>query len=374
MKTPRKVIEKISLPLMFVTFVMAVLVSAVSPVSAAPSCDGDGDGYYKVSGKRCDGDPNGAFFDPDDSDPCRPDPGASACDVEIYTEIYTAELTSGAFRFVDGGGNRIPPIYVITGSNKDIGVGPLFETDVEMLRPDCGLNWESGDDPIESYPTTKPDGTIITGPGPWANPDYENCTYVKKEVGGVSKWIPDWDAVAFDQEIWDRMFEIGCPELGTSVPVPEPGEEYKITSIISTDGDWDFSEPGNTRLILRDIRLDDSGGVKWDVTVQLIGKKDDPLNIYPDWLPDDSYPLHEFILKKGGMWGREVSGGGPGGRRSCHQADNGTDERIEGFYLLCNVEDEDAGTCGVYEDDAGVKMDIAFCDGDCRASIPDPDP
>ena len=36
MKTPRKVMEKISLPLMFVTFVMAVLVFAVSPVSAAP--------------------------------------------------------------------------------------------------------------------------------------------------------------------------------------------------------------------------------------------------------------------------------------------------------------------------------------------------
>jgi hypothetical protein len=36
MKTPRKVIEKISLPIMFVTFVMAVLMFAVSPVSAAP--------------------------------------------------------------------------------------------------------------------------------------------------------------------------------------------------------------------------------------------------------------------------------------------------------------------------------------------------
>ena len=34
MKTTKKVIEKISLPLMFVTFVMAVLMFAVSPVSA----------------------------------------------------------------------------------------------------------------------------------------------------------------------------------------------------------------------------------------------------------------------------------------------------------------------------------------------------
>ena len=39
MKTPKKVIEKISLPLKFVTFVMAVLMFAVSPVSAAPDCD-----------------------------------------------------------------------------------------------------------------------------------------------------------------------------------------------------------------------------------------------------------------------------------------------------------------------------------------------
>jgi hypothetical protein len=63
MKTPTKVIEKISLPLMFGMFVVAVLVFAVSPVSAAPICvDADGDLYYKFHRKHC---PEGD--DPDDS-------------------------------------------------------------------------------------------------------------------------------------------------------------------------------------------------------------------------------------------------------------------------------------------------------------------
>ena len=78
MKTPKKVIEKISLALMFVMFVMAVLMFAVSPVSAAPVtcdpnfCDQDGDDYYRVH-KRCPadcGDSEG--IDCDDSNPSAP--------------------------------------------------------------------------------------------------------------------------------------------------------------------------------------------------------------------------------------------------------------------------------------------------------------
>ena len=60
MKTPKKVIEKISLPLMFVTFVMAVLVFTVSPVSAQDFdlciglnfCDRDDDTYIRDH-KKC---------------------------------------------------------------------------------------------------------------------------------------------------------------------------------------------------------------------------------------------------------------------------------------------------------------------------------
>jgi hypothetical protein len=90
MKTPKKVIEKISLPLMFVTFVMAVLVFAVSPVSAAPSecsevfCDQDGDGVYKDH-KRCrdcgygtDDDDDDCSIPPDSPNGCGdpPTPGS----------------------------------------------------------------------------------------------------------------------------------------------------------------------------------------------------------------------------------------------------------------------------------------------------------
>ena len=56
MKAPMKVIEKISLPLMFVTFAMAVLMLAVGRVSAHAECgrhddccDLDGKGVYKHS-------------------------------------------------------------------------------------------------------------------------------------------------------------------------------------------------------------------------------------------------------------------------------------------------------------------------------------
>jgi len=356
MNTPKKVIEKISLPLMFVTFVMAVLMFAVSPVSAAPGCrDADGDGYYKFHHKNClDGD------DTDDSDPCWPDPGAEACHVVINDgDIYTAELiiaheyldgpkawaSSGAFRFAEGNGpdfeKIIPPIEVITGrSTKDLGLGPLPSNgdDVEMWRPNCG-GWEPDtDDPSlqPNYPTKKsPGGADIDGPGPWPNIDipncvqadgdlcYKNCTYVEESPGVPgTDWIPDWYLV----ETWDRMFAIGCPELlGTS-------EDYKIERILSTYGDWDFSEPGNYRLILRDIRLQDWKGINWDVTMQLIAHDVHPwIRGTGDWLPDDG-ATHLFYLTKGNMWGREV-GGGPGGRQSCHHADDGTEERIDGFFL-----------------------------------------
>jgi len=283
---------------MFVTFVMAVLMFAVSPLSAAPNCDSDGDEYFRDKGKGCDGVP----FDPNDSDPCDPDPEADACDVVSSDgDMYTAKLLSGAFIFVDGGGVPIiDPIEVISGGSGDIGLVPL-EDDVEMWRP--------------------------TGPDDQATRDL--------------------------QATWDRMFYIGCPELGTSIGV----EGFKIMKIKSTYNDWSFEEPGNIRLILRDIRLK-AGGVDWDVTVQLIGKpNNDP---YPDshWLPADG-SAHVFKLTRGTMFGREVSGG-PGGRESCHQGDSGTEERMVGFFLY----DPQACTNQDCRDDASSVMQIVNPEGD----------
>ena len=241
---------------------------------------------------------------------CPDPPCGGGGDPVVDAVVYTVDLTAGAFRFVDGAGSLIDPIYVITDSNKDIGLVPLFEDeDVEMWRPDCG-DWESGDEaPDEGYPTTKPDDSPINGAGPWANPGYENCTY--KEVG--ESWIPDWSAVALDQETWDSMFAIGCPELGTEDPL----HGFKIEKILSSD--WGVGEPGNYRIILRDIRLT-ANGVAWDVTMQLIG----PPNYTPydgGWLPDETGP-HDFYLERGRMWGREIRGGS-GGRMSCYS--NGSD-------------------------------------------------
>ena len=155
------------------------------------------------------------------------------------------------------------------------------------------------------------------------------------------------------------MFAIGCPELEPKWHNKELGFEDKpigsyIDHIVSTADDWNFSEPGNYRLILRDIRLTAEDGVAWDVTMQLLAHGDDYDYIRGtgDWLPDEIDPtygpdVHEFFLVKGKMWGREVSGGGPGGpggRKSCHKAPSGTDERMEGFFLWkpekCIVEEE----------------------------------
>jgi len=95
MKTTKKVIEKISLPLMFVMFVVAVLMFAVSPVSAVPGCvDADGDGFFKFHRKHC---PGGNDLDDDCFD--EENPGTICDDVVSEGSItYTAKLT-GAFVF-----------------------------------------------------------------------------------------------------------------------------------------------------------------------------------------------------------------------------------------------------------------------------------
>ncbi len=86
MKTPKKVIEKISLPLMFVTFVMAVLMFAVSPVSAAPGlcglgdfCDQDEDTFFK-NHKKCGVCGGETDCDDSNSNSGIPDPVTGSCD------------------------------------------------------------------------------------------------------------------------------------------------------------------------------------------------------------------------------------------------------------------------------------------------------
>ena len=65
MKIFKKVIKKVPLPLMFVTFVLAVLMLAAGPLSAAPNCDSDGDTFIKDS-KYCRNKYEGPY-DCDDS-------------------------------------------------------------------------------------------------------------------------------------------------------------------------------------------------------------------------------------------------------------------------------------------------------------------
>ncbi len=106
MKICKQVIEKISLQLMFVTFVLAVLMFAVSPVPAAPPvecdtnfCDQDGDGFFRAH-KRCADCSASLGIDCDDSDPNITDP--PACDSGNSDEtpvVYTVALTAGVFEF-----------------------------------------------------------------------------------------------------------------------------------------------------------------------------------------------------------------------------------------------------------------------------------
>jgi hypothetical protein len=104
MKIPKKVIEKISPQLMFVSFVLAVLMFAVGPVSAAPPlaecykgsfCDQDSDEYIRAHKKcwECGGqgtDCDDSFTDPTNT--CAGDPSDGG-------DKFTVALTDGPFLF-----------------------------------------------------------------------------------------------------------------------------------------------------------------------------------------------------------------------------------------------------------------------------------
>ena len=216
MKTPKKVIEKISLPLMFVMFVVAVLMFAVSAVSAAPNCDGDGDFYFKDSGKWCDGVP----FDPDDSDPCHPDPDADACD-DVVSEgsiTYTAELT-GAFVF---GPDAIVNVYPNSKDN-------VLWSDVH-LYVDGPLNqdiWDTWDTVFNTCP-------VLLAPGTVYEFDVVADDWFISKHGGVRVMFRDFllDYSSLDGSVYDDGAVITVQLVGNyfdsdvenflPVPVPDP--------------------------------------------------------------------------------------------------------------------------------------------------------
>jgi len=159
MKTTKKVIEKISLQLMFVTFVVATMMFAVGPVSAAPKqcdesfCDQDCDGLFKDH-KRC------AFVScevPIDNDDTAP----NLCDSDpIDGAIYTAKLTKGVFIFDSP---DVPKVIPYDSGNLDL-VSADDDQNAQMFRPS------------------------------------------------------DTDGIA----TWDHLFSTGCPELVQTPPLDDP--------------------------------------------------------------------------------------------------------------------------------------------------------
>jgi hypothetical protein len=101
MKTPKKVIEKISLQLMFVAFVLAIPILAINTVSAANQCDEfgfcdrDGDRYFRAHKRcACEGEPDGKEGDD--------------CDDSVFNE---GNICVGGSS--DGGFDKMPLIITV---------------------------------------------------------------------------------------------------------------------------------------------------------------------------------------------------------------------------------------------------------------------
>jgi len=338
MKTPKKVIEKISLPLMFVTFVMAVLMFAVNPVSAAPDlcqdpdkvfCDQDGDGYIRDH-KKC---PDYCWLsqDDDDDDCQTPDTTGNSCPVvSSEGDMYTAELTNGAFRFKSPQVHKVIPY---DSRNLDLVSAAIEGGDARMSRPYNGCNdWQLGDPILErigpNWEHIVGDSTVHEG--------WEDCTY----VWSTGAWIPDSCAndpvCAADQETWDHLFSTGCPKL---VQTPLGIDPWIVDEFVSSAYNWSWEKPGGRRLVLRNIHVEDYYGFNWEIRVQLIGEANDPE--VPEFLPTTG--SIKTTLIKGRLEGRTLDHL-PGDRKSCAQkgdintlceADNSSPSgKIEGFCLL----------------------------------------
>ena len=197
MKTPRKVIEKISLPLMFITFVMAVLVFVVNPVSAAPNqcgevfCNQDNDSFFRDH-KKCP-DACGGSIDCDDNNELVPVP--YDCPGGTVSALYTAELLSGAFIFdsVNGSKERI----VSPGDSRNIYL--VGEEDAQMSRP---ANSDPGqatwDDLFDTgCPQLVPEGGHVSGfvssRDNWTWEKYGNRRFVLRNIHLWDIYGDEWE-------------------------------------------------------------------------------------------------------------------------------------------------------------------------------------
>jgi hypothetical protein len=131
--------------------------SGISPISsawAAPNCDADGDGHLK-NNRKCGGD------DPDDSNPCDPDPEAAACGGG-----------SGG-----GGGSTGPDYYNLArasfATRGELGNpdGGVFADDVGYCGPFDYWDWQDtlilDENPSDTNCITYKNSSNISGGGRW---------------------------------------------------------------------------------------------------------------------------------------------------------------------------------------------------------------
>lgn len=137
MKANQILIGRVSIPPTFVAIVLMAIMVTAGQVSAAPDCDGDNDGYFKVSGKWCDGNP----YDPDDNDPCNPDEYSVACSGgsggggDTGPDPYN--LARAAFATWDELGN--PPGGVFADGVDECGPYDYWDWQEALLPEDVGL-------------------------------------------------------------------------------------------------------------------------------------------------------------------------------------------------------------------------------------------
>jgi hypothetical protein len=251
MKTPKKVIEKISLPLMFVTFVMAVLMFVVSPLSAQGGvcdagnfCDRDSDGAIRVH-KKCEAAECGVPTDDDDNDCLVPDGTGQSCDLvindgDIYP-VYSVQLTGGPFQF----GTDPDPLVYVTMNSK----GNLNSYDGEPL-------------------------------------------YIQRP--------PEGDA----QDAWDLVFDTCVRDFSTKT--------NSIPPVLPNDWGIGSNSESDIHIDLKNIMVEevDSGALqRKEIQIHLRGTPDDPLDQFPPAC-DNVGDQVSFDLRTYKVWGKPWTGPG----------------------------------------------------------------
>jgi hypothetical protein len=243
MKMPRKVIEKISLPLMFVTFVMAALVFAVTPVSAAPNqcaevfCNQDGDDFFRDH-KKCP-DACGGSIDCDDNNALVPVP--DECPGGTVSTLYTAELLSGAFIFDSVNGNQ-DRIVSPGGSRDSLLEG---EEDAQMSRPGDGDPGQATWDDVfaTGCPQLVPAGGQVSG----FVSSRDNWTWAKHDDRRlVLRNIHLWDIYGDEWEIRVQLLgKVDDPDVPDFLPTTGSVETTLISGRV--DGRTVSGGPGGRK-------------------------------------------------------------------------------------------------------------------------------